>query len=278
MSFLAQMSAQSAVRVRDARARQSEAALLASCRAAPVPPALRLGDFGLIAEVKRSSPAEGALAADTDVASRALAYAAAGAAAVSVLTEPSRFGGSLADLGTAACALYPHSVPAMRKDFLVDPWQVLEARAAGAGGILLIVAMLDGARLLELLAAAREQALFVLLEAFDEHDLERVAAIAASASEGPPLLAGVNTRDLRSLAVDPDRLARLAPRLPAGIPAVAESGLHTPADIATAVRLGYRAALVGTALMRAPDPAALATAMLAAGQAAAMAAEGFACS
>src|SRR5690606_28046720 len=156
----------------------------------------------------------------------------------------------------------------MRKDFLVSPRQVLEARAAGAGGVLLIVAMLDDAALGEMLAAAREQGLFVLLEAFDEPDLERAAALlAGGTTPGDALvLVGVNSRDLRTLAVDPERLARLAPRLPAGIAAVAESGLHTPADAATAAALGYRLALVGTALMRAADPARLAADMLAAGR------------
>jgi indole-3-glycerol phosphate synthase len=266
LSFLAQMAAQSEARVRAARSARSEAELLAACRAAPRPPPLKLAGFDLIAEIKRHSPAEGALGEDTDVAARAGAYADAGAAAVSVLTEPARFSGSLEDLGVAACALYPQGVPAMRKDFLVDPWQVLEARAAGAGGVLLIVAMLSDAALAELLAAAREQGLFVLLEAFDEADLERAANFLAPDAPVAPVLVGVNTRDLRTLAVDPERLARLAPRLPPGVPAVAESGLHTPADAAAAAALGYRLALVGTALMRAADPAALAGAMLAAGR------------
>lgn len=270
MSFLAHMAAQSAERVRAARALRSESELLDACRRSPAPPPLRLGRFELIAEIKRSSPAEGALGADTDVAARAVGYGAAGAAAVSVLTEPARFGGSLEDLGVAACALYSHGVPAMRKDFIVAPWQVLEARAAGAGGALLIVAMLADAALDELLAAAREQGLFVVLEAFDEADLERAAPLLGPAPGAPPVLVGVNSRDLRTLAVDPDRLARLAPRLPPGVPAVAESGLHTAADAAAAAALGYRLALVGTALMRAAHPEALAAAMIAAGREAVM--------
>lgn len=265
MNFLSHMAADSAAR---APAPGAEAALLTACRATPPAPPLRLSGFDLVAEIKRHSPAEGALQADTDVGARAAAYAGAGAAAVSVLTEPTRFGGSLGDLAAAASALAPLGVPAMRKDFLVDPRQVLEARAAGAGGVLLIVAMLDDAALGEMLAAAREQGLFVLLEAFDEPDLERAAALlAGGATPGDaPVLVGVNTRDLRTLAVDPERLARLAPHLPAGIAAVAESGLHTPADAAAAAALGYRLALVGTALMRAADPERLAADMLAAGR------------
>ena len=270
MSFLAQMAAESAARVRAARAARSEAELLAASHAAPAASPLNLGCFDLIAEIKRNSPAEGMLGADTDVAARASAYAAAGAAAVSVLTEPERFGGSLADLETAARALGESGVPAMRKDFLVDAWQVLEARAAGAGGILLIAAMLDGAALEEMLAAARESGMFVLVEAFDEADLERAAKVILPAQDGPPVLVGVNTRDLRTLEVDPARLARLAPQLPPGIPAVAESGLHDAADAAAAAALGYRLALVGTALMRSPRPGAQVAEMLAAGRKAAM--------
>ncbi|MFU8895111.1 MAG: indole-3-glycerol phosphate synthase TrpC [Gammaproteobacteria bacterium] len=270
MSFLAQMAHSSAERVRAARATRSETDLLAACAAAPAAPRLRLEQFDLIAEIKRTSPAEGALGAATDIAARAGQYASAGAAAVSVLTEPARFDGSLDDLATAARALRPAGVPAMRKDFLVDPWQVLEARAAGAGGVLLIVAMLSDGVLGELLAVARQQDLFVLLEAFDEADLERAANFIGESASGAPVLVGVNTRDLRTLAVDPGRLARLAPWLPPGAPAVAESGLRGAADAAAAAALGYGVALVGTALMRAPDPVELATAMLAAGREAVM--------
>ena len=266
MSFLAQMAAQSRVRARAARSARGEASLLAGCRDTAPPPRLALGAFDLIAEIKRNSPAEGALGVETDVVARAGSYAEAGAAAVSVLTEPEHFGGSLQDMESAAAALRAARVPVMRKDFLVDPLQVLEARAGGAGGLLLIVAMLGDAALAEMLAAAREQGLFVLLEAFDEADLERAANCLEACGDGPPLLVGVNTRDLRTLAVDPARLARLAPRLPAGVPAVAESGLHVPADAAAAATLGYRVALVGTALMRAPDPAAGVAEMLAAGR------------
>lgn len=268
MSFLANRATAARERVRRARTTRSEAALLAACGEAPVPPPLLLAEFGVIAEVKRVSPAEGALAPAADAATLARRYAEGGAAAISVLTEPERFGGSLDDLGRAACAAWSAGVPVMRKDFLVDAWQVLEARAAGAGGVLIILAMLDDASVGELMAAAREQGLFVLLEAFDEADLARAAAFAAEGADAP-VIVGVNTRDLRTLAVDPLRLAALAPRLPAGVPAVAESGIRTPGDAAAAARLGYRLALVGTALMKSNAPAALARAMRDAGRAAA---------
>lgn len=274
MTFLARMASQSEARMRASRSERSEAELLAACDRAPPPPSLTLGVFEVIAEVKRRSPKEGALSEAVDVAGRAGGYAAAGAAAVSVLTEPTRFGGSLKDLGAAACALFASGVPAMRKDFLVDPWQVLEARAAGAGGVLLIVAMLDDAQLADMLATAQEQGLFVLLEAFDEADLARAARLLPGPAGGPPRLVGVNCRDLRSLEVDPARLARLAPYLPAEVPSVAESGLNTAADAAAAAALGYHVALVGTALMRAADPGALVGGMRAAGRRAVMEATG----
>jgi len=131
---------------------------------------------------------------------------------------------------------------------------------------LLIVAMLSDEVLGQMIATAREQGLFTLLEAFDAADLERAARFLGSAPGAPPLLVGVNTRDLRTLAVDPGRLAGLAPQLPPGVPAVAESGLHDAADAAAAAALGYRLALVGTALMWAARPDQLAAAMIAAGR------------
>ena len=235
---------------------------------APVP--LTLGDFDVIAEIKDRSPAEGDLVdAAIDRADRALQYAAGGAAAISVLTEPTRFAGSLEHLAEVARAV--PETPVMRKDFLVAPVQLYEARAAGASGVLLIVALLDDALLKDMLSLAAELELFVLLEAFDADDLARAAQHVAApgqaerAADGQ-LLIGVNTRNLRTLAVDTERLAKLAPKLPA-CRAVAESGLGTAADAAAAAALGYRLALVGTALMRAADPAALVGAMRAAGAA-----------
>ena len=163
-------------------------------------------------------------------------------------------------------------VPVMRKDFLVDPLQVLEARSAGASGVLLIATMLEEDTLRAMLDCAWEQEMFVLLECFDVQDLSRVDRLleyppdADNAAAGK-LLIGVNTRDLRTLDVDNERLRRLAPALP-DARCVAESGLHSPDDAATAAALGYRLALVGTALMRSDDPAALIAAMKSAGSSA----------
>jgi indole-3-glycerol phosphate synthase len=195
-----------------------------------------------------------------------------GAAAISVLTEPSRFDGSLEHLAEVVRAVTGAGVPVMRKDFLVDRRQILEARAAGASGVLLIVAMLNDKELPDLLACAREHSLFVLLEAFDERDLERIRALlengrCADDAANRTLLVGINIRDLRTLAVDSGRLARLAPLLPEGAVCVAESGLASPSDAATAASLGYHMGLVGTALMRAANPAALLSDMLLAGRA-----------
>jgi indole-3-glycerol phosphate synthase len=268
VSFLEAMAEASRARVREARRAMNEAALLAACGETAPAARLQLGPFDLIAEIKRSSPAEGSLAEAADIPSRAREYAGAGAAAVSVLTEPSRFDGSLEDLRRAAAALEGSGVPAMRKDFLVDPWQVLEARACGAGGVLLILAMLEDAEVGEMVAVAGEHGMFVLLEAFDAPDLERAGALVGTAHAGE-VLVGVNTRDLRTLAVDPGRLEALAPHMPEGVPAVAESGIRTPEDAARAAALGYTLALVGTALMRSDDPAGLARQMIESGRRAA---------
>ena len=269
--FLGEMAAASQARVRSARARLSEAALAERARATPPPPPLRRAaqGFDLIAELKLRSPAAGMLGAlDTCIASRVTAYARAGAAAVSVLTEPSRFDGALAHLTDAAQALAPLGVPVMRKDFLVDAYQVLEARAAGAGGVLLILRMLSREALAALIGCAREHGLFVLLEAFDADDVERMHEVIAADAGRSTLLAGVNCRDLASLEVVPARLLELAPLLPQGVPHVAESGVETAADARRLARAGYGLILVGSALMRGADPAALAEKLLAAGRAA----------
>jgi indole-3-glycerol phosphate synthase len=235
----------------------------------PVVP-LQLGAFDVIAEIKGRSPAEGALAGiDLDRAAQARQYTAGGAAAISVLTEPSRFDGALGHLEDVVAAV--PDTPVMRKDFLVEPVQVLEARKAGASGVLLIAAMLSDAKLRAMLDTAFEPGMFVLLEAFDEHDLARSAALLENPRDreraaAGKLLIGVNTRNLRTLEVDSARLERLAPLLPAAR-AVAESGLATSDDAAAVAEWGYSLALVGSALMRSADPAGLVAAMRAAGSA-----------
>jgi indole-3-glycerol phosphate synthase len=269
--FLAGMARASAARVAAARERVSAATLAARAAAAPAPPRLRLdGRFDLIAELKLRSPAQGVLAGGADdLEARVCAYARGGAAVVSVLTEPERFDGSLEHLARASAALGPFGVPAMRKDFLVEPYQLLEARAAGAAGALLIVRMLEPDRLGELVAAAEALGLFVLLEAFDAEDVAVAAGLAAR-WRGPreACLIGINSRDLRTLQVVPQRLEALATTLPVAQPRVAESGLASSADAARLARAGYTLALVGSALMSAADPAGLVRQMIEAGRAA----------
>ncbi len=228
----------------------------------PVVP-LSLGTFDVIAEIKERSPAEGDLAAgNDDRVARARAYADGGAAAISVLTEPSRFDGELVHLEEVAAAV--PGTPVMRKDFLVETVQILEARAAGASGVLLITTMLDDARLRAMLDCAFEHGMFVLLESFDEEDLKRSAKLLDSDSQ---LLIGVNTRNLRTLEVDTERLQNLAPHLPDAT-CVAESGLKVADDAARVMGWGYSMALVGTALMRSDDPTRLIRDMRNAGAAA----------
>jgi indole-3-glycerol phosphate synthase len=268
--FLEQMAAASRERVRAARAACSQAELLARAMDTPPPPQLRLqpGGFDLIAELKLRSPAVGQLKGPgEDVVTRVTTYAHAGAAAVSVLTEPTRFDGSLDHLCTAAQALLPLGLPAMRKDFLVDAYQVIEARVAGAGGVLAILRMLSEPELETLVQQARALELFVLLEAFDERDLERLDGVLLRLGTAG-LLAGVNSRDLTTLKVVASRLQQLAPCLPAGIPRVAESGVGSAEDARRVAEAGYDLALVGSALMSGDDPAALASAMLSAARAA----------
>ena len=235
----------------------------------PVVP-LNLSTFDVIAELKRRSPAEGNLAkgdshpnqGDSHLISRARAYVDGGAAAISVLTEPSRFDGELAHLEEVVAAV--PGTPVMRKDFLVDPVQVMEARAAGASGVLLITTMLDDATLATMLDCAFEHGMFVLLESFDADDLKRSAQFLDRDGQ---LLIGVNTRNLRTLEVDAARLQRLASTLPDAT-CVAESGLRTAEDAARVADWGYTMALVGSALMRSDDPAALVKSMRTAGAAA----------
>ncbi len=270
MGLLSAMAVGSEQRLVAARAAVSEPELRARCAALPPAPRLRLSDegFDLVAELKLRSPALGDLSAQTmDPMARLRGYAEAGAAICSILTEPSRFDGDLSHLRQAAAVLAPCGVPAMRKDFLVDPYQVLEARANGAGGVLLIVRMVTRNHLVAMLDVAAEQGLFVLLEAFDADDLAIAVELAAERrGRDEQVLMGLNCRDLQTLQIDFARFERLRELLPAAWPAVAESGIVTPEDAATVASLGYRLALVGTTLMQRDDPAQAARELLAAGR------------
>jgi indole-3-glycerol phosphate synthase len=270
--FLNNMAASSRERSRVAQAQLPPADLLAQAKATADPPRLvaSAGGFDLIAEVKLRSPAAGLLKpGDENVGSRVSSYASAGAAAISVLTEPTRFDGSMDHLRQAAQALAPLRVPAMRKDFLVDPYQVVEARAAGAGGVLIILRMLPRQQIEAMIEQALELNLFALLEAFDEQDIDLAYALTEQygrKGQRIELLVGVNCRDLVTLKVVPGRLEALAHLLPASVPRVAESGVGNGEDARRVSAAGYDFALVGSALMTAQNPHSLVSEMLEAGR------------
>ena len=228
-------------------------------RAAALPPArpfeaaLRpaTGEVALVAEIKRRSPSAGAIRPDLTVPDVARAYAGAGAAALSVLTDRDYFGGSLADLELARRTV---SLPVLRKDFIIDELQLLEARAAGADAVLLIVRILDDAQLQGLLAGARDLGMGVLVEVHDAAELAR--ALAAGSS-----IIGVNNRDLASFRTELDVVLGLAGGVPADRVLVAESGIRTAADVDRLAAAGVDAILVGESLMRAGDVGAAAGAL-----------------
>jgi indole-3-glycerol phosphate synthase len=270
MGLLTDMLHSGLQRVAAARERVPEAALRAAVLGTPSPPPLRLEPHGfdVIAELKLRSPSLGDLSAATlDPVRRLEAYAEGGAAVCSILTEPTRFDGDLEHLRQAAETLQPFGVPAMRKDFLVDPYQVIEARAYGASGVLLIVRMVPRARLVEMLDCAADLGLFVLLEAFDADDLKVANELARDRhGRDEQVLMGLNCRDLETLQIDFGRFAALRGQMPTEWPSVAESGVTTPAEAAKVAALGYRMALVGTALMQRPDPKHAVHELIAAGR------------
>ena len=225
--------------------------------AAPRPPsfaaALRRpgGELAVIAEIKRRSPSAGTIKAGADAAAQARAYLAAGADALSVLTDAKYFGGSLNDLtGVVAALAGPPATPCLRKDFMVHPLQVLEARTAGASAILLIVRALTDAELATLAAAAAAAGLDALFEVHDEAEVDRALRRGAR-------IIGVNNRDLTRFQTNLALSERLLPRLPRDVTAVSESGIFTGADAARVRAAGAHAVLVGEALMKAPDPGKL---------------------
>jgi indole-3-glycerol phosphate synthase len=214
-------------------------------------PAFRAAGSSVIAEVKRRSPSKGDLAEIPDPASLAAAYQRGGAAAISVLTEGRRFGGSLSDLDAVRRTV---EIPVLRKDFVVDPYQLLEARAHGADLALLIVAALPGDELRRLYDRARELGITPLVEVHDETEAERAVDLGAA-------LVGVNARNLKTLEVDSATFGKVAPLLPDDVVTVAESGISTPDDVRRFVAEGADVVLVGEALVRDGDPESAVRAM-----------------
>ncbi|GAA3019489.1 indole-3-glycerol phosphate synthase TrpC [Kitasatospora albolonga] len=217
--------------------------------------ALRGDGVRVICEVKRSSPSKGALAAIADPAALALDYAAGGAAAISVLTEQRRFGGSLADLDAVRAAV---DTPLLRKDFIVTAYQLWEARAHGADLALLIVAALDQPALVSLIERAESIGLTPLVEVHDEEEIAR--AVDAGAK-----IIGVNARNLRTLEVDRNTFGNVVDAIPAHIVKVAESGVRGPHDLIAYANLGADAVLVGESLVTGRDPKAAVADLVAAG-------------
>ena len=199
----------------------------------------------IIAEIKRASPSLGDIHPSLDSSALAQNYAAGGAAALSVLTEPAFFKGSAADLQRARSTV---SIPVLRKDFIFDPYQIYETAAMGADAVLLIVRILDDEKLHGLHALARSLGLDVLTEVFDEQDAARANALGAT-------LVGINNRDLAHFETDITHATRLASHLPAQTAVVALSGIHTPGDILLNLTNGIRRFLIGEALVRQSDPA-----------------------
>ncbi|MEZ4404313.1 MAG: indole-3-glycerol phosphate synthase TrpC [Kofleriaceae bacterium] len=264
MSILADIVRVKVDEVAAARVARPLAVLEAEARSLPPPRSLAAAlrraagqPVRALAEIKRASPSAGPIRPGADPVAIARAYAAAGAAAISVLTDRQFFDGELGFLAPVHAAV---TVPILRKDFVVDPYQLVEARAAGADAVLLIVAALDDGRLAELAAGARALGLDALIEVHDEAEAARALAVA-------PTLLGVNHRDLRTMQMDLTLTARIAPAVPPGVVLVGESGIRTAADVARLGAAGAHAVLVGEALMRAEDPGAALADLLAGGAA-----------
>lgn len=256
MTFLDRIIAEKTREIAREKAICSEAQMrqLAAARTTPFrgfEAALRQTGVRIVAEIKRASPSKGDLNLNLDAAECAKAYADGGAAALSVLTESAFFKGSIEDLRAARAAV---TIPVLQKDFIIDPYQIDEACAVGADAILLIVRLLDDRSLRELHAHARDLGLDVLTEVFDTGDVERALAIGAT-------LIGINNRDLTTFDTNLSNAVTVAGRLPSTALPVALSGVASVDDVAGLVRSGLSKFLIGEALVRSADPAALLRAM-----------------
>ena len=245
MTFLAEVVAMKDREIADLKSRSVSMAVTAKGPGVPsFAQALEAPGLSVIAEIKRRSPSKGDIAKDLDARLTAGAYAEGGAAAISCLTDATFFGARASDFAEARSA----GLPVLRKDFILDEAQVEESAVMGASAVLLIVRLLDGARLRALSTAARERRLDVLFETHNETEVERAL------SEGASII-GVNNRDLDTLAVDPGLALRLRRLIPSGVLTVSESGLRSPADLRRAADLGFDAVLIGESLAASADPA-----------------------
>lgn len=254
-NFLSEMEASSRARLHQASDLRPLAEVRSLAERVEVQP-LASTDFHLFAEVKPISPAEGPLNAG-DLSALASVYETAGATALSVLTEPSRFGGTLVLMEEVSSEV---RLPIMRKDFLVDPYQLWEARAFGADGVLVIARLFDSDALGSMVRTANEAGLFVLLEVFDSYDIPLVEV---ALDVHPGILVGANSRDLSTLEVRKDAHEQLAGLLPDDAIKIAESGIGTVDRVVALREMGYAGVLVGTSLMRSPDPGEMISRMLA---------------
>lgn len=255
-NFLINMAKESHKRFQDAAGNLTERDLRSLCESMENPEPLNLpsNDFHIITEIKKQSPSMGRLAPESfDVKQQAMSYIAGGASLLSVLTEPSRFLGGLEDLQLVANL--EHSIPVMRKDFLVHPYQVSEARHHGANGVLIILAILDEGQIRAMIQRALDHGMFVLLEAFTKKELHLATnMLSVFADNSEQLLVGVNCRDLNTLEVNFSNFEKLAADLPNRAMCVAESGVYNLDDLQRVIEMGFGSALIGTALMQSNDP------------------------
>ena len=255
-NFLINMAKESHKRFENAAGNLTEKDLRSLCEGMEnlEPIDLPINDFHIITEIKKQSPSMGRLAPESfDVKQQAMSYIAGGASMLSVLTEPSRFLGGLEDLQLVANL--EHSIPVMRKDFLVHPYQVSEARHHGANGILIILAILDERQIQAMIQRALDHGMFVLLEAFTKTELHLATnMLSMFADNSEQLLIGVNCRDLNTLEVNFSNFEKLAADLPNSAMCVAESGVNNLDDLQRVIDMGFGSALIGTALMQSDIP------------------------
>ena len=255
-SFLISMAKESQQRFQDASNSVTERDLLSMCEDMDVLESINLSrdDFHIIAEIKKQSPSLGSLTLESfDLQKQAMSYIEGGSSLLSVLTEPSKFLGELEDLELIASL--ENNIPVMRKDFLVHPYQISEARYYGAAGVLIIVAMFDERKLQAMIKRALDHGMFVLLETFTKQELHIATnMLNRFADKVSQLLIGVNCRDLNTLQVDFSNFTKLAADLPNTAMCVAESGVHDLNDLQRIIEMGFGSALIGSALMQSDNP------------------------